>query len=173
MRTETRKHKHKADYGITDYRNFYKDKYDVEIDAKTYSKILRAFNNSLMDLIINKSMSYTLPYLLFEISVKKVRRKPRIVDGKLINPNPINWKATNELWETNEEARNNKLLIRYNNSHTSGYVYRIYCKKFKSKIKYRSYYKMRTNRKFKNKLKKRILDPDLDNYDAFLLYKTD
>lgn len=169
---DIRIHRFKADYGLTDYRNFYKEKYDSEIEAKEYSGILRKFNKALIELIVNESLTYMMPYLLFEVSIKKIRRRPRIVDGKLVNPNPINWQATNKLWDENEDAREKKLLVRYNNFHSSGYVFRVYCKKFKSKLKYRSHYKIKTNKEFKLKIRDRIMDPDKDNYDAFLLYKT-
>ena len=172
MNKDKRVHRFKADYGLANYRKFYKKKYNSDISAKEYSSILRKFNRELTDLIVNESLTYTMPYLLFDISIKKIRRKPRIVDGKLVNPNPIDWKRTNELWEENEEAREKKLLVRFNNFHSSGYVFRVYCKKFKSKLKYRSHYKIKTNREFKLKVRDRIMDPDQDNYDEFLLYKT-
>lgn len=166
-----RVHRHKADYGIPDYREFYKKKYDSDISAREYSRILREFNDALTDLIVNESLTYTIPYILFEINIRKIRRRPRIEDGVLVNPNPVNWKATNELWDRNEEAKEKKLLIRYSNPHTSGYIFRAYCKKFKSNVRNRSYYKSITNRKFKTKINKRVMDPNKDNYDAFLLYK--
>ena len=121
-------------------------------------------------MIINEGMDYSIPHLMFEITIRKNKRKPRIVDGKLIHNIPIDWKATNELWKENPEAKKKKLLVRYNNSHTSGYVYMIYMKKFKAKVKKKVFYKFLPNRTFKRNLSKRIKDFDKDNFDAFLLY---
>lgn len=166
-----RNHKHKADYGISDYRKYYKDNYG-EIDDALYKNIIKDYNESIIELIIEDNLIYTLPYIYFEIVIKKSKRKPKLVNGILINPNPIDWKTTKELWEKDAEAKEKKLRVRFNNSHTSGYVFRIYCKKFKSKLKYRSYFKFKPNRKFQRRLAKRINDPNKDNFDAFLLYKT-
>lgn len=163
-------HKRTSDYSMPDYYKYFCDKYDIDIPRKKYNKIITEFNLAIRNLIINESMDYLIPHLLFEITIRKVKRKPKIVNGKLINNIPIDWKRTNELWEKDAEAKEKKLLVRYNNSHTSGYIYSIYMKKFKGKIKNKIYYKFLPNRQFKRDLSKRILDPDKDNYDAYLLY---
>ena len=169
MESKQRIHKNKADYGLPDYFNFYSENIG-NIDRGLFSKIITEFNKGVVDLIIEESLVFYIPYIGFEIMVKKDKRKPKIVNGKLINNVPIDWKATNELWDENEEAREKKLLVRYNNSHTSGYVFRIYCKKFKGNIKNKNLYKFKPNRKFQRDLSARIKDPDKDNFDAYLLY---
>lgn len=48
--------------------------------------------------------------------------------GKNINlefKNNINWKATKEYWEKNEEAKNNKTLIKHLNEHSDFKIYSI------------------------------------------------
>lgn len=164
-------HKNKADYSMPDYYNFYNDNYEHKISKKLFNKIVTEYNLGIVNFIINHNIDYSIPYLLFEITIRKVKRKPRIVDGKLINNIPIDWKKTNELWDKDEDARNRKLLIRYNNSHTSGYVYKIYLKKFKAKVKNKIFYKFLPARLFKRNLSKRIKDINKDNFDSFLLYK--
>lgn len=169
---DNRIHSNKADFGIPDYKKFYEKKYNNGIKYKNYNKIIKEFNEGLIDLILNEGLSYTIPFLLFEITVRKEKRIPKIKDGILINNNPINWKATKDLWEKDSEAKEMKLRVRYDNFHTSGYIFRIYLKKFKSKVKGRSYFKIKPNRKFQRGLSKRINDQSKDLFDAFLLYKT-
>lgn len=164
-----RLHKIKRDYGITDYFKFY-SKINPNISRKKYNDIITDFNKGIVNLIIEEHLQYYIPHLGFEIMIKKDKRKPRIVNGKLINNVPIDWKATNILWNKDAEAKEKKLLVRYNNSHTSGYVFRIYCKKFKSKVKNKNLYKFKPNRQFQRDLSKRIKDPNKDNFDAFLLF---
>lgn len=166
----TRKHKLKVDYGITDYYKFYKNDVDNPINSKLYNEIITRYNNEIKTLIIEKNLIYQLPYLGFEVILKKQKRAPRIVDGKLINNIPPDWKATNELWEKDEEAKKKKLLVRYNNYHTSNFIYRIYFKKFKSKIKNKSLFKFQPNRSFKRQLSARIKDSNKDTLNAYLLY---
>lgn len=167
---EGRIHKTRSDFGIADYHKYYTKKYNSEVSRSRYKSIIEDFNDGIKNLIIEESLVYQLPYIGMEIMLKKDKRKPRIVNGKLINNTPPNWKATNELWDRDDEAREKKIVVRYNNHHTSGYVYRIYCKKFKCNLKYRSLYKFKPNRTFARGLGKRLLDPDKDNLDAFLLY---
>lgn len=159
----------KHDYGMPDYYNFFIKLYNHDIKREKYNNIITDFNTGLQDLIINDNLVYQMPYINFEIMLKKEKRKPRIVDGKLINNLPIDWNKTNKLWERNEEAKEKKLLMRINNSHTSGFVYRIYCKKFKSALKNRGLYRWKTIRQFARRLKTRLNAPDND-IDAFLLY---
>tara|TARA_R110000851_G_scaffold268235_2_gene420938 strand:+ start:9460 stop:9960 length:501 start_codon:yes stop_codon:yes gene_type:complete len=162
-------HKIKNDFGMIDYYQFYIAKAENPVDRAVFNKIITEYNNELQRLIIEENLIYQMPGLNLELVLKKVKRRPRIVNGKLINNLPPNWKATNTLWEKDPEAKEKKLLIRINNSHTSGHVFRIYCKKFKSSLKSRGLYKWQTVRPFARALTKAINDPD-KNIDAYLLY---
>jgi hypothetical protein len=153
-----------------DYYKFYKKKYGDKVDRKKFNKIITQFNKGIVDLILNEDVSYQMPYLNFILEIRKDRRKPRIENGKLINPAPVDWKRTKALWEEDAEAKEKKLLVRYNNSHTSGYVYRVFLKKFKSNVKNKSILKIKTNREFQRKLTKRINNFD-EPFDAYLYYK--
>lgn len=166
----TRNHTLKSDYGISNFYKYYKTISDTPINSKLYNQIITEYNNELRNLIIEDNLVYQLPYLGFEIILKKQKRTPRIVDGKLINNIPPDWKKTNALWEKDAEAKEKKLLVRYDNYHTSNYIYRIYFKKFKSKIKNKSLFKFQPNRSFKRQLSARIKDTDKDNLNAYLLY---
>ena len=165
-----RVHKIKNDFGMSDYYLSYKDKTEQPLqNKKIYNDIITDFNKALQDLIIEENLIYKMPGINMELMLKKDRRKPRIVDGKLINNLPINWKATMALWAKDEEAKEKKLLVRLNNSHTAGHVFRIYCKKFKSTIRSRGMYKWQTIRSLARKLNTAINDPE-KNIDAYLLY---
>ena len=165
-----RTHKVKCDYGMADYHRYYKKTYDSNISRAEFSDIITEFNLELQKLIILENLIYTMPGTNFQLVMMKEKRKPRIKDGKLVNNIPINFKATKALWERDAEAKRKKLLVRYNNSHTSHYVYRVYFKKFATKLKYRSVYKFQVNRDFKRSINTYILDPDV-SIDAYLLYK--
>ena len=165
-----REHKVKCHYGMGDYYRYYKKLYKKNISRTKFSNIFTDFNLELQKLIILENVIYTMPGTNFQLVMMKDKRKPKIKDGKLLNNIPVDFKKTNALWERDEEAKRKKLLVRYNNSHTSHYVYRIYFKKFATKIKYRSVYKFQVNRDFKRSINIYILDPDI-NIDAYLLYK--
>lgn len=165
-----REHKLKSDFGIRDYYKFYKNNSVDPVNRGLYNDIITEFNEEIKHLIIEKGLTYQLPKLGFEIVLKKQKRVPRIVNGKLVNTIPPDWKATKALWERDPEAKENKTIVRYNNYHTSNYVFRIYFKKFKSNMKGRSLIKFQPTRGFKRQLSARILDESKDNLNAYLLY---
>lgn len=153
---------------MKDYYNSY-IKSNPKISKSLYNNIITDFNEGIRNEIINNGLTYQFPYTNFQLLIKKHKRKPKIVNGKLINSIPINWKATNELWEKDSEAKEKKILIRFTNYHTFGYVFRILFKKYNSNIKNKSLYKFKNNRKLQRELSKRILDDDQDPYDAFII----
>lgn len=167
---DKRVHKNKKDYGIVDYRTYYNHKYNKNIDKTLYNKIITEFNTELRNLIIEESIIYKMPSLNLEILIKKDKRVPRIQNGKLINNIPPDWKATKALWAKDPEAKEKKLLVRCNNSHTSNYIYRIYCKKFKCNLPSKTLIKFKPNRGFQRQLAKRIKDKNKGNLNAYMLY---
>jgi hypothetical protein len=165
-----RKHKLNNGYGVIDYFKFYKNNSEKSVDEKKFRKVIDSFNKKVSELIIEEGIDFVIPSLNFEITIRKDKRKPTIKDGKVINNTPVDPVATRKLWDNNEEAKNKKILVRYNNSHSSGYVFRIYCKKFRSSIKNKNLFKFRPIRQLKRNLAKVLKDPD-KSFDAFLLYK--
>ncbi len=170
MNRSNKSNKIKVDYGMPDYYNHYCKISDNPVSKLKYNKIISDFNNGIIDLILNDSLEYKIPHINSTLLVKKDKRKPRIKDGKLINSSPVDWKTTSKLWNDDPDAKKKKILVRYINSHTSGYVFRIYMKKFSSTFKNRSYYSFKTSRKLQRALSARIKDDNKDKFDAYLLY---
>jgi len=169
--TKERVHTLKADFAIEDFHRFYnRTNPDNKLPYKKYSNIITDFNEGIIESMIETGLWFYMPTLGFELIIRKDKRKPKIVNGKLINNVPVDWYRTKQLWADDEQAKEQKKLVRFNNSHTAGYVFRIYCKKFKSHIKNKELYKFKPSRKFQRLLSTRIKDPDKDNFDAFLLY---
>ena len=161
----------KIHYSIPDYYNYYKKKYNnSKIDKKKYNDIISFFNKKVIDLIVEDNLDYHLPHLNFVLTTRKEKRKPRIVNGKLHNNIPIDWKATKNLWEESEEAKDKKLLIRYTNYHTSGYVFTIKIVKVGFVYKNKRHYKFKAARDFARALGKRIKDDNKEKYDTYKLY---
>jgi len=161
----------KADYGIKDYFSYFKENNpELNIDYKTYNKIISEFNKGIINLIIEDNVEYNIPYLGSSISIKKDKRIPRIVNGKLYNTSPVDWVATNKLWSEDKEAMDKKLLVRYLNSHTSKHVFRIYFKKYNLYFANKKLFSFQSNRDFKRSLGARIKDENKEKYESYLLY---
>lgn len=165
------KNKIKVDYGMKDYYEFYQETYDnPKITKATYNKVISATNAAIINMMLDEGMDYKLPHLNSSLTIRKDKRTPKIVDGKVVNTSPVDWVTTKKLWEKDAEAKEKKILVKYLNHHTSGYVFRIYMKKFGSSFKNRTVYKFEPSRKFKRALSARIKDEDKDKFDTYLLY---
>lgn len=160
-------------YGMKDYYSYFcKENPEIKLSRGMFNNIITDVNEGLIDLIIEHSVEYTLPTFGSSLSIKKTKNIPRIKDGKLVNTSPVDWVATNKLWSEDEEAKENKLLVRFTNWHTSKYVFRIYFKKYIHPFLNKKIIKFKANRKFARKLSARINDETKERYDAFVLYHT-
>ncbi len=165
------KNKISVDYGMPDYYEYFEQEYpELNIPRSKFNKIIGEVNDGIINLILNEGLEFKLPYLYTTFIIKKDKRKPKIKDGKVINNAPVDWKTTKKLWDEHPETKEKKLLVRYTNTHTSGYVFRIYFKKFGSHLKNRSYFKFKPSRRFQRALSARIKDDNKDKFDAYLLY---
>lgn len=155
---------------MNDYYRHYRKNSSAPVNYTTYSAIISSYNKNVINLMLNNSLDYRIPVLNFLLTIRKDERKPQIKNGVLHNNRPIDFKRTMELWEVDENAREKKVLLRFNNSHTSGFVFRIYCKKHESSIKNKGYFKFMASREFKRSLAHRINDENKDKFDCYLLY---
>lgn len=161
----------KSDYGIRDYYKFYKeDNPNSKINYSLYVKIIKEYNKGVINLIIEDNVEYAIPHIGSSLVIKCDKRVPKIINGKLHNTTPVDWKATNDLWDSDEEAKSKKLLVRYLNTHSSKYVFRVSFKKYISRIKNKGIYKFQTARPFQRALGNRIKDEDKDPYQSFLIF---
>lgn len=161
----------KSHFGIVNYYKYFKENNkESKIDKTLYNKIISDFNNEIINLIINENVEYYLPHIGSSLSIRKTKKLPSIVNGKLVNTAPVDWVITNKLWNEDEEAREKKLLVRFNNLHTSKFIFRVFFKKYYLSFLNKKYYSFKTSRGFQRLLAKRIKDEDKEQYDSYLLY---
>jgi len=173
------KNKIKIHYGIREYYEYYiscfktkqldNNKNPFLVNNKQFSQIIFDYHNMIKEEIINSQYDFEIPYDLGMIGIRKFKPKVGLdINGNLINRLPVNPRATRELWDTNPEAKAKKVLIRYTNKHSNGYVFTIhYFKKYKAKFKNKTLYSFETVRDFKKQLNKKA---SLGLMDAYLLY---
>lgn len=161
--TEKRAHKIKGSYGIVDYYKHYNANYKYKVDAALYKAIVKDVNNEFFLLIADEGYELKLPRRMGIIYLSK--QKTRVWmddDGKVKTNRPINYKATNDLWKANPEAKQNKVIIRHENKHTDGYVFRVRYKKSAANYKNKSAYFIRPHRHVTERLCKNIRDGKLN-----------
>lgn len=164
---DVRLHRVKADFGSGDfYKHFASDPtLEKEVPRAVYGEVLREFNGHVRDRISTKGAEYFFPCKLGKVELRKVKSEVKIDDeGNITNNLPINWKATRELWDENERAREKKTKIRYTNEHTDGHTFRIFYKRSKANFKNKSIYKMRFNRDLKRQLSRSIFAGLIDAF---------
>ena len=166
--SETRKHKVNNSWGVYDaYKYIRKNKWfyiGKNVSQKDFYAIVRGVNQILAEAISEGTM-VTLPEHMGTLQVRKRPVKSFIKNGKLITNRGIDWNRTIELWAQDEEAKENKTLIRHENNE----VFRVWYKKWDARYKNKSFYEFLTNRALKNKISSKARKGKLD---AFLLYKT-
>lgn len=158
------------DYGITNFYKYYKKNSLNPVSAIKYNNIISDFNSTIVQMIIEEGLEYKIPKISNTICIRKYKNVPKIQDGKLINKGPIDWKSTKELWASDEEAKEKKIILKYLNNHTSKYIFRIKMLKHGRIYKNKSYYKFKPARSFQRLLAKRILNPNLETFNAYNLF---
>lgn len=164
---DKRNHRVKCHFGKEDYYKHYKKTSKNPLSKELWNAILMDYLSGVSELISQKGMAYTMPSRMGLLEIRKAKREVSIdKDGNVKNTFHINWKATKELWATNERARDEKIKIRYVNKHTDGYSFEIKYIKNLATYKNKSVYKMMVNREMRRSMAKPIINKELD---AFLI----
>lgn len=155
-------------YGRKDMYNKYnkdvKEEHEMyNVSYSEYSKVLNKFNKAITDAIMKDAYEFILPKRIGTIRIKKYKPKLRIdEEGNLKTKYlPVNWKATNELWETNPKAKEEKKRVYFLNNHSDGYRYIWYYSTYRSALNNKSLYRFIPTRTNKRDLAKLIKD---DNF---------
>jgi len=158
-----------AHFGMKDYYKFFCKIYpNADISRSKFNKIISEYNEKMSELLIEE-LTYTLPLKMGTLEILKDQRKVyENKEGKIINNKPVDWKATNNLWKLNEEAKKKKVLIRHENKHTNGYVFRVYYNKSKANFKNKTVYSFSPIRELKRNITQRIVDYSKKKYDTFI-----
>ena len=176
------KERHPAHIKIANFYKFYGDLYFREYEGKKiiidrdtkfyvpyseYSAVLDSFNMKLRDLILYDSFDFIMPHRMGMLAIRKKKLTPWIDENNnLVNPLPVDWKTTMDLWDTDPVAKEKKTLVRHYNKHTKGYVAKWYYTTKNATYKWKSAYAFIPCRTAKQMLAEVLKDPnnDIDYY---------
>lgn len=131
------------------------------LDYSTYSKIINIFNLKLRDIILYNTYDFTMPNRMGLLGIRKKKLTPWInEEGELVNPLPVDWKSTLDLWEVDPVAKEKKKLVRHYNKHTKGFIVQWYYSTRKATYKWKSAYGFIPCRSAKKELTKILKDED-------------
>lgn len=119
--------------------------------------IIRSINK-LYAIELSKGNSVIFPQRMGTLELRKGNRGVSLKNGKLSISYPINWKETLKLWYNDAEAKEQKILIRYENNT----VYHVKYNKYRAVYNNKSYYNFAVNRAIKQQLHKNIEDGKVD-----------
>lgn len=131
------------------------------------NKAVHEVNKRIMSNMLLKNTFIRLPYNLGVLNVMK--HKPIIAmtrKGKLTLP--IDLRASLDLWENDEEAREKRKYIYHRNQHTGGYIIRTRWEKKGAKINNISAYRFKPVKDFKRLIYATLMDP-LNKVDFYEL----
>jgi hypothetical protein len=149
------KGKNNISIGAEDFYKYYlcNRKSNHELLQKEFSDILYEFHDAVTNFCVYDNYILHLPFNLGNIYIVKKKLKIFIDDnGKLVKRAPVNYLATKELWERDEEAKKNKKLIYYLNEMTDGYIMSWKWNKSKVTLVNKGVYIFRPLRQIKRKI---------------------
>ena len=160
-RSDSRKGKnckiHRSYWTIDYYRNYKKN--GGRLTDSEFRKVIQEINLILKDNFLN-GKDVIFPYGLGRLELRKKENKVSIVDGKLKTNRPIDWNETLKLWEVDEEARENKTLVRCEEKYQ--YAIRYSC--VGNDFIHKKVMRFTPARDLKNKLVQNILNKKVDAF---------
>ena len=116
-----------------------------------FYSIIREVNNNLAEeLSLGNEVKF--PCRMGKLEIRKKPVGVSLVRGELVNTYPIAWEDTIRLWFEDEEAKNNKTLVRREISN----VYYVKYNKFRANYENQTFYEFKLNRFLKLALNKNV-----------------
>ena len=141
-------------YNTRDSYVIYKNMSDNPINISEYVQII----NQFMKFLILKLLStgeIILPERLGRLSIFGKKVNVRIEDGEIKGLAP-DWVKTKQLWDSDEEAKNNKQLVYHFNEETNGIRYKFSWSKNRVLVSNKTLYNLRMTRSNKRELSKLV-----------------
>ena len=144
----------------TIYR-WYRKSHKNNMTEKLFDSVIRRVNEKIAEHMF-KGEQFKIPHRMGSMELRKVHHKLVRKNGKLSNR--IDWKATREMWYEDEDARNRKILIRYEDTIS----YQIYYNKFQCNCDNIKFYEIHTTRNLKRKIRRGMEEGEItDALDLF------
>lgn len=150
--SEKRHHKIKNSLGVQKAFLWCRKNCDFsqKLVEKDFYKILRTVNKLLAQEIL-EGRDVVFPQRMGQLEPRRYETYVKFVDGKLKTTRGVNWKATLELWRTDNEAREDKILVR-NEDNTA---YKIFYNRARANYNNKSLIQFKPNRELTAELNKR------------------
>lgn len=161
-----RTHKITNSLGVYDaYKYIRKNKWfniNRPLTEHEFYQIIRRINNYLAEELVN-SNDITFPNRMGKLELRKRNSLPVIdKNGSLKVTYAIDWDSTLKLWYNDEEAFNNKTLIRL----PERSIFRVKYNKDSANYENKSFMEFQINRDIKTRLKQKIKNNEIDAFNV-------
>lgn len=162
----TRTHKITDSLGVYDaYKYIRKHKWfniSRPLTEHEFYQIIRRVNNYLAEELVNGN-DITFPNRMGKLELRKRNSLPVIdKNGSLKVTYAIDWDSTLKLWYNDEEAFNNKTLIRL----PERSIFRVKYNKDSANYENKSFMEFQINRDIKTRLKQKIKNNEIDAFNV-------
>lgn len=100
-------------YGTRDYYYYYKTKRKSKLKETTFRKIFTAVITEIANEYLFQYLRVKLPYQMGELFVIKKQAKVTLqADGTYKSTRKVNWAATLKLWSEDQEAFDQRIMVR-------------------------------------------------------------
>lgn len=158
-----RQHKISNSIGVYDiYKYIRKNKWfniGKPVSEHDFYSIIRTVNNTLADLL-SKGHDVLLPCNMGRLEIRKYDARIALQGDKVITNLPIDWDRTLKLWSEDEDAYQNRTLIKREEKE----IFKVYYNRGKANYTNKSFFAFDVNRELKKKLKKNIKERRIDAY---------
>ena len=127
------------------------------LTEKQFYAIIRNINNHLAENIA-KGETVEFPARMGKLELRKTKNGASIVDGKLKVLYPVDWSETLKLWYEDVEAREQKVLKRFE----TPYTFRVKYSKLTANYENKKFYAFTLNRFIRRALKENIKEGKID-----------
>ena len=141
-------------YNTRDSYIIYKNMSDNPINITQYVQIINQFMKFLICKLFETG-EINIPERLGKLTISGKKVKVRIEDGEIKGLAP-DWVKTKQLWESDEEAKNNKQLVYHFNEETNGIRYKFSWSKNRVLVSNKTLYNLRMTRSNKRELSKLV-----------------
>lgn len=158
-----RNHKIKNSLGVRDiFKICRKEKWydsNLSVTESTFYSIIRAINKLMSEELL-KGRDVKLPQKMGQLEVRKYDTYVKLMDGKLRTNRKIDWQATLQLWYEDEEAKENKVLIKSEDKE----VFKIFYNKMIANYNNKTLYQFKPNRELSVAIKHAGKSDKIDAY---------
>ena len=141
-------------YNTRDSYVVYKNMSVNPINISQYVQIINHFMKFLSSKLLSTG-EINIPERLGKLSIFGKKVNVRIEDGEIKGLAP-DWVKTKQLWESDEEAKNNKQLVYHFNEETNGIRYKFAWSKNRVLVSNKTLYNLRMTRSNKRELSKLV-----------------